>query len=124
MNNDIYLLREGKEIGPFSEATTHSFLMQGAILIDDLAWTPGMAEWTPLKRVLQLSNIPSIVSAQPAAAPIETRAAREPATAKQKAFLSYFGIAFYGDTTKEHEIRGEIDHRSANFGAGRVHRKY
>ena len=101
MNNDIYLLREGKEIGPFSEATTHSFLMQGAILIDDLAWTPGMAEWTPLKRVLQLSNIPSIVSAQPAAAPIETRAAREPATAKQKAFLSYFGIAFYGDTTKE-----------------------
>ena len=101
VNNDIYLLREGQEMGPFSEAATHSFLMQGAILIDDLAWTPGMAEWTPLERVLQLSNISSVASAQPAAAPVETRAAGEPATAKQKAFLSYIGIAFFGDTTKE-----------------------
>ena len=96
MNTDIYLLRDGKEIGPFTEETTQSFLNQGAILMDDLAWTPGMPAWSPLMQVLHPAALQT-----PTTAPVETPPAGEPATAKQKAFLSYMGIAFSSDTTKE-----------------------
>jgi hypothetical protein len=49
---DIYILRDGKEIGPFSEETTQTMLKQGSILINDLAWQPGMPQWIPLHSVL------------------------------------------------------------------------
>ena len=116
MNTDIYLLRDGKEIGPFSEETTHSFLKQGAILIDDLAWTPGLAAWSPLVQVLypaathaaepesfelepvELEPVESVM-AEPVIA--ESAPVGEPATPKQKAFLTYLGVAFSNDTMKE-----------------------
>ena len=96
VNNDIYLLRDGKEMGPYTEETTQSFLNQGGILHDDLAWTPGLAEWTPLAQVLLFSATPPI-----AIAPVESRPAGEGATAKQKALLSYLGLPFSSTTTKE-----------------------
>ena len=49
---DIYLLRDGKECGPFTEKATQTFLEQGAIVMDDLAWTPGLPSWSPLTQVL------------------------------------------------------------------------
>ncbi len=76
-------------MGPFSEETTQSFLKQGGVLRDDLAWTPGLAEWTPLAQVLLFSTTHT---ASPAG---------ESATAKQKAFLTYMGIAFPSGATKE-----------------------
>ena len=127
MNADIYLLRDGKEIGPFSEETTHSFLKQGAILIDDLAWTPGLAAWSPLVQVLypaatpatnpepveleavepepiELESLESAILEPVIAEPViaEFPPAGEPATPKQKAFLTYLGVPFSNDTTKEH----------------------
>ena len=125
---DIYLLRDGKECGPFSEETTQSFLKEGAILIDDLAWTPGLPAWSPLGQVLDPSAAeatepePEPVEPEPVeseiveSAPVEAEAielppvesviaepapAIEPATPKQKAFLTYLGIAFSNETTKE-----------------------
>lgn len=100
---DIYLIREGKEIGPLSEETTHSFLNQGSITMDDLAWTPGLPAWSPLVQVLYPPRTPVETPplAEPAPAPIVPITAGEPATAKQKAFLSYMSIAFSGDITKE-----------------------
>ena len=83
-------------MGPFSEETTHSFLKQGGIARDDLAWTPGLAEWTPLAQVLLFSATPSLKSA-----PVSESPAGEPATAKQKALLSYLGIPFSTGATKE-----------------------
>ena len=49
---DIYLLRDGKECGPFTEEATQAFLEQGAVVMDDLAWTPGLPSWSPLTQVL------------------------------------------------------------------------
>ena len=49
---DIYILRDGKEIGPFSEETTQTLLKQGSVVIGDLAWRPGMEKWVPLHDVL------------------------------------------------------------------------
>lgn len=97
---DIYLLREGKEIGPLSEETTHSFLELGSIAMDDLAWTPGLPAWSPLLQVLHPVKAP--IEPPPIAAPVPARITPgDPATAKQKAFLSYMSIAFPSDMTKE-----------------------
>lgn len=123
---DIYLLRDGKEIGPFSEETTQSFLKKGTIVIDDLAWTPGLPSWSPLMHVLYPQQAavelpveepieveqhivelpvaevePPIEEPAPPAPVREEPIHGEPATAKQKAFLSYLGIPFSSTTTKE-----------------------
>jgi hypothetical protein len=109
---DIYILRDGKEIGPFSEETTQSLLKQGSVALADLGWRPGMPEWIPLHRVLypaqaQVPSLPASPSPgdtelpSPASAPAPVALSGEPATARQKAFLSYLGIPFEPELTKE-----------------------
>jgi hypothetical protein len=95
---DIYILRDGSETGPFSEEDTQRMLKQGEARITDLAWRPGMPEWIPLHSVIY----PASSAPAPAAPPIEPlRVPAEPATAKQKAFLSYIGVRFEPEITKE-----------------------
>ena len=136
LNMDIYILRSGKEIGPLSEVTVQTLLKQGSILLNDPAWRPGMAQWSPLHSVLYPAASPAhaqrppvpdaLVSAgsiPPASSlqlvstgPVpQTRVMSHatglpdvagavsvvPASAKQKAFLSFMGIAFPPDLTKE-----------------------
>src|SRR5688572_24732646 len=62
---DIYILRDGKETGPFTEETTQSLLKQGSILINDLAWRPGMPNWQPLHAVLYPAAQPDSVRPPP-----------------------------------------------------------
>lgn len=90
---DIYILRDGKEMGPFTEETTQQLLKEGNVLIQDLAWRPGMPQWIPLHSVLYPAPPPP--PPRPQAPPAD------PATAKQKAFLSYMGIQFGVGLTKE-----------------------
>ena len=102
---EIYILRNGKEIGPLSEETTQTMLKEGSISPGDFAWCPGMSDWGPLSEVLK--PVPAVVPPAPPAAegsPAETSAqplSAEPATEKQKAFFSYLGIAFSPDLTKD-----------------------
>ena len=113
---DIYLLRDGKEFGPFSEETTQSFLKQGTIVMDDLAWTPGLPAWSPLVQILYPARTPSeqtfdLQSEPPITfqheQPVETAVLRDeppagdPPTVKQRAFLSYMGLALPATATKE-----------------------
>ena len=49
---EIYILRDGKETGPYSEEDTQRMLKQGDVRITDPAWKKGMAEWIPLHSVL------------------------------------------------------------------------
>ncbi|HEX5177685.1 MAG TPA: GYF domain-containing protein [Chthoniobacteraceae bacterium] len=125
---DIYILRDGKEIGPFSEEATQTMLKQGSILINDLAWQPGMPQWIPLHNVLyppmpiapnstrpppppgalsRGADEQSVYVAADAASPQSAvvneapPALAEPATAKQKAFLSFMGIPFPAEITRE-----------------------
>ena len=93
---EIYILRAGKETGPFNEETTQALLKSGSVMINDLAWTTGLSNWTPLIQVLY----PSATSRQ-TMPPAETRPSEEPATARQKAFLSYIGVRFPTDITRE-----------------------
>ncbi len=49
---EIYIIRDGKQIGPFSKETTSRLLTQGSVLPRDLAWQAGMIQWLPLEAVL------------------------------------------------------------------------
>ena len=108
---DIYILRDGKEIGPFSEETTRTLLQQGSIRGNDLAWHPGLPQWIPLATVLMpvppLHDTPPPPPTEPrvelptfASASLAPTGV-EPATEKQKALLSYLGIPFTAVITKD-----------------------
>ncbi|HYR58726.1 MAG TPA: DUF4339 domain-containing protein [Chthoniobacteraceae bacterium] len=100
---DIQILHDGDETGPYTEEAVQALLKDGSVRIDDLAWRPGMDDWIPLVKLLY----PAASAAAPArpAAPVDEDAARagarEPATKRQKAFLSYLGIAFPPEITRE-----------------------
>jgi len=78
---EIYILRDGAQIGPFSEETTHRLLTQGSVLPTDLAWQAGSPKWIPLQNVLAPGPATKTV-AEPPAPP---RPAPEPAPAKAPA---------------------------------------
>lgn len=102
---DIYILRDGKEIGPFSEETTQTLLKQSSVAIGDLAWRPGMEKWVPLHDVLYpapASPLPQTPPPHPTEAPLSISLPKgEPASAKQIALLSYLGIPFGADLNKD-----------------------
>ena len=50
---DIYILRDGEEIGPFGKETTQTLLTQGSVAENDLAWRPGMPDWVPLNEIFK-----------------------------------------------------------------------
>lgn len=104
---DIYLLRNGEQTGPFPEGEVQSLLKTGGVTLDDFAWRDGLATWQPLHAVLYpKSATQKILPLPPADAPMPTpepflSPAAEPATPRQKAFLTYLGIDFSGDVTRE-----------------------
>jgi len=108
---DIYILRDGKEIGPFNEETTKTLLQQGSIVENDYAWHPGLPKWLPLATVLKPVPPPLDVPPPP---PVEARtelptfaspalpaADTEPASDKQRALLKYLGIPYTSTLTKD-----------------------
>ena len=110
---DIYILRDGKEIGPFSEETTQTLLKQGSISEGDYAWHPGLPKWIPLADVLNPAA-PALETPPPPpptaaaeAAPVVAAAvadlpkAGESATEKQKALLGYLGLPFSAEISKD-----------------------
>ena len=110
---DIYILRDSKEIGPFSEETTQTLLRQGSIAEADYAWHTGLPKWIPLADVLRppapaLETPPPppptarMETPLPAAAPVaDLPKAGESATGKQKALLAYLGVPFSSDISKD-----------------------
>lgn len=59
-----HIARDGAKLGTFSEEQLPAALENGTLLLTDLAWTDGMAEWEPLSalvnvEVLDESGVPS-----------------------------------------------------------------
>lgn len=102
---DIQIVHNGVQMGPFTEETAHAMLKSGSVLVNDLAWRPGLPDWVPLMNLLY----PAAVTPAPpvSAAKTETPAPepREPATAKQKTFLTYMHIGFAPEITREDASR-------------------
>ena len=99
---DIFIIREGRQAGPFSEDAVRAFLTEGTARPADMGWCKGMAEWRPLGEVLKLRADEKKGSAtQPPAATNGTHEVHVPATDKQKAFLKYLGAEFGEHLTKQ-----------------------
>lgn len=100
---DIHILHDGKPMGPYTEEAAHALLKQGAVLVNDPAWRPGMPEWMPLLDLLYpraaapVAPPPPPPVVVPAPAPVP----REAATPRQQAFLSYMRIPFAPEITRE-----------------------
>ncbi|MEO7796864.1 MAG: DUF4339 domain-containing protein, partial [Opitutaceae bacterium] len=97
---EIYILRDGKEMGPLTREATQTLLKDGSLLMGDFAWCPGMSDWGPLSAILTPASAANAGNSSPEASSPEPRVS-EPATEKQKAFFSYLGIAFSPELAKD-----------------------
>lgn len=103
---DIFIIREGRQAGPFSESAVKAFLTEGTARTADMGWRKGMAEWRPLSEVLKAGTAPlngeagTAVNEAPPSATL-LHAQESPATGKQKAFLKYLGAEFGENLTKQ-----------------------
>ena len=85
---NIYIVRDGAKIGPFSDNALRAMLEQGEVDAEDLACRKGDDNWEPLAKLLD-----EVAEAPEEAPPSPPPPAPEPATAAQIAFLSYFEVA-------------------------------
>lgn len=49
---EIYVSRDGEQWGPYDEDQLAEHLRSGAISVEDLAWTEGVADWQPLRDLI------------------------------------------------------------------------
>ena len=105
---DIFIIREGRQAGPFSEDAVKAFLTEGTARPADMGWIKGMAEWRPLSEMLKPSSGlvngaggAAIAGADTPPSATTISAQESPATAKQKAFLRYLGAEFGENLTKQ-----------------------
>ena len=49
---DIFIFRDGQQYGPYPEADCRSYVLDGQLQQNDLAWHEGMSDWKPLSDVL------------------------------------------------------------------------
>lgn len=60
MSETIYVARDGKQFGPYSEEEVRSNLKTGDVSLDDLAWSEGATDWVPLSKLLGVSAPPPL----------------------------------------------------------------
>ena len=96
---EIFVLRNGEQIGPFSEETVQSQLKRGGLLPTDKAWRKGLPEWVPLGEVMNPAS--SEPPPAPGASGVRGVAATKAPTQKQMALLKYLGATFDGEITYE-----------------------
>jgi hypothetical protein len=67
MADNLYLGRDGRQMGPYAWAQIASMASAGQVLPGDLAWHDGMPDWQPAEAVLgRLGlNLPSALPARP-----------------------------------------------------------
>ena len=105
---EIYLLRDEKEVGPYPAEDVRSWLQEGHVAANELAWTEGLSEWQPLQQLLGLgadavtasAYVPPEPEPEPEPEPIPVPKG-PPASPRQKAFLSYMGISFSPELSEE-----------------------
>lgn len=96
---EIFVLRNGEQIGPFSEETVQSQLKRGGLLPTDKAWRKGLPEWVPLGEVMNPAS--SAPPPAPSASGVRSGSATKAPTSKQMALLKYLGATFDGEITYE-----------------------
>jgi hypothetical protein len=98
---EIYILRDGERIGPFSKDAARILIEQDTVSAEDMAWHKGSKNWRPLEEILKdvaKDRDPSEESSEPPELPPPCT---EPASAAQIAFLSYFSVAIPSGLMKD-----------------------
>ena len=57
---NIYLYKDGQQLGPFTESEARAHLSTGSVSGADLAWAEGNSDWQPLSTIL-----PPVTAPQP-----------------------------------------------------------
>src|SRR5262245_22804901 len=70
----LFLAKDGKQTGPFSEEQVRSMLAGGSVSASDLCWHEGLSTWLPLSQIVACASaapppIPT-VSIQPHSVPL------------------------------------------------------
>jgi uncharacterized protein DUF4339 len=60
---NIYLYKDGQQLGPFTESEARAHLSNGSVSGADLAWVEGNSDWQPISTMLS----PPVTPAQPIA---------------------------------------------------------
>lgn len=117
---DILISRQGQQTGPYSDEDALALVRTGQARLSDMAWRPGMGDWLPLEAVLGIDSntvaanttaaetvVPPTPKPEPSkaestsAAGAEQLMGGEAATQRQKAFLTFLGMPFSTELTKE-----------------------
>lgn len=69
---EIYVLKDGEQMGPFSKGTIATLISDGSVGDSDLAWHEGLSDWVPLSKILGNPKAPAAV--KPVARPSTTPA--------------------------------------------------
>ena len=70
---DLYLFRDAQQTEPYTETAARALVASGEIERTCPAWMEGMAEWTPLEQVLDLSTLPTRTLSPVAPSPVLVR---------------------------------------------------
>ena len=75
---DLYLFRDERQTGPYTEADARALVAAGEIERTCLAWQEGMAEWSPLDQVLDLEAPPPAPAVPMGLPPVPSRTQPNP----------------------------------------------
>lgn len=54
---ELYLHKNGEQVGPFTEEQISSMINDGSLSRDDITWHEGLTEWQPLHTVFDITSI-------------------------------------------------------------------
>jgi len=74
---ELYLHKNGEQVGPYTEEQISSSLTDGELSRDDIVWHEGLSEWQPLHTIFSLPE-PVIPPAQMPQAPAKASGAEQP----------------------------------------------
>ena len=62
---NIYLYKDGQQLGPFTESEARAHLSSGSVSETDLAWVEGNSDWQPLSTILPHVTLPQPIAPAP-----------------------------------------------------------
>jgi hypothetical protein len=92
---DIYLTKDGKQLGPYTFDEARRQRDSGAIKDSDFAWHEGLAQWTPLAQIAGFNLSPTgLPPGPPIPPPIGASQRGDPTGMRIVTAVVIFGISF------------------------------
>jgi len=120
---DILIRKDNEQHGPYSEEEIRQHLNAGTFSQDDLAWTEGQADWTPLSSVLSGTPVPP-PPPQEKGFTTEKPSSEKPSTSSMKTFsesiVGKLGLTARLTRKQAHRKKLEmVDLRQADYQTGK-----